>query len=224
MAQVRSNQFVLPFFDVFVFFDWYNTLSTAAFWDSIVLNDRHPLSAQLRDALEELFRGRKDYVRGWMRGAVTDAEVIATLNVTLPATYRDDYLLRKLLGDCKSAQIDPEMMGIVRELRQRAFLAVASDNMDCFVHAAPKVLTGELRIDELIVSSEVGSLKKESPQQFFGPTLERYGLDPARAILIDDCADTCEEFRSWGGHAFHFTTPATLRDDISSRWPITSIS
>ncbi|WP_028478872.1 hypothetical protein [Nocardia sp. CNY236] len=83
----------------------------------------------------------------------------------------------------------------------------------------PRVLTGELRIDELIVSSSVESLKKESPDRFFGPTLDRYGLTPADAVLIYDCADTCEIFRAWGGSAYHFTEPARLRTDIAHLLP-----
>ncbi|WP_331758484.1 hypothetical protein OG225_40640 (plasmid) [Nocardia sp. NBC_01377] len=219
MTSRTSQQCVLPIFDVFVFFDWYNTLSTAQFWDSILASSRHPLSTALDAALEDLFRGRKDYVGAWMRGLVSDEEVITTLNVALPRRYGDDYLLRELLRDCRNATVDPDMADIVRDLRDRAFLAVASDNMACFAQAAPKVLTGELRIDELIVSSSVGSLKKESPDRFFGPTLALYGLEPANAILIDDCADTCEIFREWGGVAFHFTEPAKLRTDIEHLFP-----
>ncbi|WP_216893921.1 hypothetical protein [Nocardia alni] len=219
MTHRANEQCVLPIFDVFIFFDWYNTLSTAQFWDSILGNQRHPLAGPLNGALEDLFRGRKEYVGAWMRGLVTDEQVIDTLNLTLPPRYNDGYLLRELLRDCRNAQIDPAMANIVRALRPRAFLAVASDNMECFVHAAPRVLTGELRIDELIVSSTVGSLKKENPQRFFGPTLERYGLAPTDAILIDDCADTCEIFRQWGGSAIHFTEPAKLREDIGHLLP-----
>jgi len=219
MTNRANEQCVLSIFDIFVFFDWYNTLSTAQFWDSILANERHPLAGPLNGVLEDLFRGRKEYVGAWMRGLVTDEQVIATLNLTLPRGYRDGYLLRELLRDCRNAQIDPAMADIVRALRARAFLAVASDNMECFVHAAPRVLTGELRIDELIVSSSVGSLKKENPQRFFGPTLERYGLEPADAILIDDCADTCQIFREWGGSAYHFTEPAKLRADIQHLLP-----
>ncbi|ATL70050.1 HAD family hydrolase [Nocardia terpenica] len=219
MNRTIGQQCVLRIFDVFVFFDWYNTLSRAQFWDSILTNDRHPVAAPLRGALEELFRGRKDYVGAWMRGAVSDTDVIDTLNITLPTRYRDDYLLRELLRDCRNAPVDPDMADIVRSLRRHAFLAVASDNMDCFVQASPKILSGELAIDELIVSSEVGSLKKESPQRFFGPTLERYGLQPANAILIDDCADTCQRFRDWGGHALHYTEPARLRTEIRRLLP-----
>jgi FMN phosphatase YigB (HAD superfamily) len=215
-----SGQCVLPIFPTFVFFDWYNTLSTAQFWDSILGNERHPLAAPLNAALEDLFRGRKEFVGAWMRGHVTDEQVIDTLNLTLPRSYSNDYLLRQLLRDCRNAKINPAMADIVRALRDRAFLAVASDNMECFVHAAPRVLTGELRLDELIVSSAVGSLKKESPDRFFGPTLDRYGLTPADAVLIDDRADTCRIFREWGGSAYHYTEPGRLRSDIAHLLPV----
>ncbi|WP_406276597.1 hypothetical protein OH799_06075 [Nocardia sp. NBC_00881] len=81
------------------------------------------------------------------------------------------------------------------------------------------MLTSELRIDELIVSSSVRSLKTESPDRFFGPTLDRYGRTPADAVLIDDCADTCQIFRDWGGSAYHFTEPGQLRSDIAHLLP-----
>ncbi|MFC7621486.1 HAD family hydrolase [Microlunatus sp. GCM10028923] len=200
---------------IFVFFDWYNTLSTAQFWDSILGDRDHPLAGPLNAAVEDLFRGRKEFVRAWMRGHVTDEQAIASLNLNLPNGYQDDYLLRELLRDCRDAKINPAMADIVRALRDRAFLAVATDNMDCFVRATPRALTSDLRIDELIVSSSVGALKKESPERFFGPTLERYGLTPADAVLIDDCADTCQIFRAWGGSAYHHTDPGRLRADIA---------
>ncbi len=215
-----TGQCVLRIFDVFVFVDWFGTLSTARFWDRILLNARHPLSAQLADALEGLFRGRKEFVRAWMRGEVPEAEVIDSLQMRLPKRYRNDYLCRELLRDCRDAPIDPDMSELVRGLKRQAFVGIASDNMDCFIRATPKVLNGELTIDELIVSSEVGSLKAESPERFFGPTLERYGLEPRNAVLIDDCPDTCARFREWGGHAFHFTDVPSLRAEMRDKWPV----
>jgi FMN phosphatase YigB (HAD superfamily) len=214
-----SGQFVLRLFDTFVFVDWFGTLSTARFWDRILLNNRHPLSAQLRDALDGLFRGRKEFVRGWMRGEVPEAEVIDSLQMRLPKCYRDDYLCRELLRDCREAPIDPDMSELINSLKSQAFIGVASDNMDCFIRATPKVLSGELAIDELIVSSEVGHLKAERPDKFFGPTLERYGLEPRNSVLIDDCPNTCDRFREWGGHAFHFTDVVELRKEIRNGWP-----
>jgi len=75
---------VLRIFDVFVFVDWYGTLSTARFWDRILLNERHPLATQLREALEDLFRGRKEFVRAWMRGEVPEAEAMHHSNCAYP--------------------------------------------------------------------------------------------------------------------------------------------
>ena len=214
MTTRPPDQLVLPVFDAFVFVDWFGTLSTARFWDSITTNDRHPLATRMRGALEELFVRKKDLVRAWMRGEVPESEVIDSLQMQLPKGYRDDYLCRQLLRDCRAASINPDMLRLVRELRHRAFVAVASDNMDCFFRATPAVLSGELKIDELIVSSRVGFLKVESPERFFGPTLETYGLQPQNAVLIDDCRETCARFRAWGGHAFHFTNVGTLESDL----------
>lgn len=219
MASRSNAQLVLPLFDVFVFVDWFGTLSTTRFWDDITGNDRHPLSASLRISLESLFVGRRDFVRAWMRGDVSETEVIASLKLRLPSRYKDDYLCRALLRTCRSAEIDPDMASLIRLLRTQAFVAVASDNMDCFVKATPAVLSGEIQIDELIVSSQIGVLKAEDPDVFFGPILERYSLDRGNAVLIDDSSETCDRFADWGGHAFHFTNIQALRDDLTHRWP-----
>ena len=71
-----------------------------------------------------------------------------------------------------------------------------------------------MRIDEIIVSSQIGCLKAESPERFFGPTLETYGLRPENAVLIDDCRDTCDRFRAWGGRAFPFSNVGRLKSDL----------
>ena len=219
MTSPTRSQLILPLFDVFVFIDWFGTLSTARFWEDITDNRKHPLSAPLRTSLEVLFTKNREFVRAWMRGSVSEEEVIESLKLRLPRTYRDDYLCRALLRTCRNAAIDPEMAKLTRALRRHAFVAVASDNMDCFVKATPAVLSGVVQVDELIVSSEVGALKAEDPDSFFGPVLERYSLDRRNAILIDDSIETCERFIEWGGYAIHYTDVDTLRDRLTSHWP-----
>jgi hypothetical protein len=101
--------------------------------------------------------------------------VIDSLRLQLPRGYRDDYLSRQLRRDCRGASIDPDMLQLVRELRCYAFIGVASDNIDCFFRATPTVLIGELRIDEIIVSSQIGCLKAESPERFSDLRWKRTG-------------------------------------------------
>lgn len=210
-----QTQLPLPLWETAVFFDWYGTLSTSRFWEGITESATHPLAPRLSAAVTDLFVNQKDLLARWMRGHLTDEEVCDTLNVPLPRSYRPDFLRRSLLEDCRTAAIDPDMLAIATDLRHTSYIAVASDNMSCFAEAPPAVLYHGLRIDDLLVSSEIGALKSEDPHAFFEPFLTERGLTFNDAVLIDDCAQTCDIFSSLGGTGIHFTTSARLRHDIA---------
>lgn len=210
-----TAQLPLPLWGTAVFLDWYGTLSTSRFWEGITESETHPLAGRLGAAVTDLFVNRKDLLAQWMRGHLTDEEVCETLEVPLPRSYRPDFLRRSLLEDCRAATIDPDMLAIAAELRHSSYIAVASDNMSCFAEAPPAVLYHGLRIDGLLVSSEIGALKSEDPNAFFGPFLTERGLTFQDAVLIDDCANTCKIFQSLGGTGIHYTTPDRLRYDLS---------
>jgi hypothetical protein len=55
--------------------------------------------------------------------------------------------------------------------------------------------------DDIICSSQAGTLKSEDPQAFFGPWLAVHGVGFTDAVLIDDRADNCAAFTSQGGTA-----------------------
>jgi 2-haloacid dehalogenase len=44
--------------------------------------------------------------------------------------------------------------------------------------------------------------------------LERFAIDPQRAVYIDDVAANVDAARPFGIHAIHFTTPAELRAEL----------
>lgn len=217
--QSGQRQMGLRIFPAIVFIDWYGTLSRTKFWQSIIDNRKHPLYKRFAEPVERLFIEDKEFVRAWMRGLVDDAEVVDRMRVTLPQTYRPDFIRRRLLEDVRSSSVDERMIGIVTQLRQNAYIVVASDNMQCFSEAQPAVLSGELSIDELIVSSDVGALKAEDPHRFFAGSLERFCMNVKDAILIDDCPDTCRIFENWGGTAFHFSSVDDLIRQFNLRAP-----
>jgi FMN phosphatase YigB (HAD superfamily) len=219
MPLMSRSQLGLRLFPAVVFIDWFGTLSTTKFWDSIVHNDRHPLAERMRSSLNQLFVEDKELVREWMRGNVDDKEILLHLHVTLPKRYRSDYLERKLLQDCRRSTVNSEMALLVAQLRQQAYVVVASDNMNCFWEAQPAVLSGSVTVDELVVSSQVGALKAEDPRRFFSPSLEKFGLSKTNAILIDDCPTTCRIFEDWGGTAFYFRTIGELVSEFNNRQP-----
>lgn len=207
----------LPLYCRVVFFDWFGTLSSTLFWESITSNPRHPLSAELSRRLASLFQDDREAVlAAWMRGYIDYRRIVNDLDVTLPANYRPDYLKRALLADCRRAAITPAMADLIQFTRDHAFVAVATDNMDCFLDAPPDILRTSVRVDDLVVSAETGVLKKEDPRGFFEPALDRFQLSFRNALLVDDCADTCRAFRACGGNAVRHQTPQQTWQGVSS--------
>jgi hypothetical protein len=59
--------------------------------------------------------------------------------------------------------------------------------------------------DDLVCSSDVGTLKAADPAAFFGPYLAACGLGFEDALLVDDRSDNCRAFRAAGGAALRWT-------------------
>ena len=205
-----ERQARLPIFDAVVFFDWFGTLSTSRFWDGITQSRTHALRKALTARLDELFTREKQTVTLWMRGTLTDAEIVDRLDIELPRHYGRDYLQRALHRDCRASSVRPGMAPLIRALRTGAVVAVATDNMDCFLAAPPSVLSRDAPVDAIVNSSQRRVLKTEDPERFFAPIFQATGLSWRQAILIDDCAKTCTVFRALGGRAYHFTTMQRL--------------
>lgn len=208
------GQTYLPIFETVVFFDWFGTLSTSLFWERITHAHRHALRTKLRERLHDLFTLEKETISLWMRGGLTDAEIVEHLEVPLPRHYLADYLERALQRDCRASAVHPGLAELVRELQNRAWVAVATDNMACFLAAVPTALDKDAPVDTILSSAERRVLKSDDPQRFFAPMLNASGLPFSQTVLIDDCAKTCEAFRELGGRAYRYTSLPRLLHDL----------
>lgn len=201
-------------FETVVFFDWFGTLSTSLFWERIIYARRHALRTRLRERLHEFFTHERETISLWMRGMLSDAEVVEHLEVPLPRNYSADYLERALQRDCRAATVRPGLAELVRELRNRSLVAVATDNMACFLAAVPTILDEDAPVDAVLSSAERQVLKAEDPRLFFAPMLNASGLTFSQTVLIDDCTRTCDAFRALGGRAYLYTGVPKLLSDL----------
>jgi 2-haloacid dehalogenase len=65
----------------------------------------------------------------------------------------------------------------------------------------------------ILISGAVGIIKPDP--RIFELLLERFAIDPQRAVYIDDVAANVDAARPFGIHAIHFTKPAALRAELA---------
>jgi hypothetical protein len=198
-----------------IFIDWHGVLSREPFWSSIRERPSHPLYERLEQQFAAVVAPT---MPDWMRGHRSAETIVRALDLNLGHPYSDDFLLRRLQRDCRRMGGDPQVLEILRPLNSQAMLVVATDNADCFADAftysATRARSGPVNpaglaawaraSDGLLCSSELGTLKAEHAQGFFGPWLRENGLGFAGALLIDDRADNCRAFERCGGTAIRW--------------------
>jgi 2-haloacid dehalogenase len=69
------------------------------------------------------------------------------------------------------------------------------------------------RLRGILVSGEVGVIKPDP--RIYELLLQRFAIDPRRAVYIDDVAANAEAAAAVGIHGIHFTTPAALREELA---------
>lgn len=228
------QQLKVPLWRRVIFVDWHGVLSSDPFWVSI-LGSNHPLKTRLAAKLSQVFSRDVPTAHEWMRGQLSSAEIISAMDIELGQRYGEDFLHRRLDVDCRRMRVNVELFEILRVFRARALIVIATDNMDCFARAFDYVRNQARRspgvaqtladwaifCDDIVCSSDVGRLKSEDPEGFFGPWLSIHGLSFADALLIDDRADNCEVFTRRGGYAVQWKMGTNRIAEVSEaveRW------
>lgn len=109
--------------------------------------------------------------------------------------------------------------GSVAALRRAATLgtvSLLSNNPAPFAEALPRLAPDVSAIlgENTLVSAQLG-VRKPAPR-IFELALDRYGVSPADAFMVDDSAENVAGAREAGLHAHQFTTPELLDAAIST--------
>jgi FMN phosphatase YigB (HAD superfamily) len=187
------------------------------------------LHPSVTEKLGEVFSRDRSTAHEWMKGLHSSDDIISEMDIQTPKQYRSDFLRRRLDEDCRNMTVNVELFKVLQEFRDRAHVVIATDNMDCFVDAFDSIRSTRRSqstesattfahwaaiCDDIICSSDVGTLKSEDPRGFFGTYLEACGLSFVDALLIDDRADNCEAFVSEGGTAVRWKMQSNHIDEV----------
>ncbi len=220
LYSIISPQNTLPLYSSVIFVDWHGVLSRDQFWSSVLCNPSHPYQARLSHSMTKLFGSCNEVTTKWMLNQITSKDIVDLFLSEWGVSNTDKEFIRsQLLGilaaDCRKMRVDSRLVGLLSELRQKAFVVLATDNMDCFAAALevrPKIRS---LFDSVICSCSEGVLKSHNPKRFFHPWLKSHGLTFSSAILIDDSISNCQAFRGLGGSAIHANSSADVEMKIA---------
>ena len=104
-------------------------------------------------------------------------------------------------------------VAILEELHRRGveLYALSNWSRETFPFAQRRFAFLE-RFRGIVISGEVGHVKPEAA--IYRHLLERFAIDPARAVFIDDIAGNAEAARAFGIHPIHFTSAPALEREL----------
>lgn len=120
-----------------------------------------------------------------------------------------------LLRSCFHPEIDPNMVGLIEELKATGHRLVCGTNT-LESHYRYHLNRGDYNIFDLVYSSHIIGVMKPDPD-FFRYILQAEHNPPENSIFIDDLEDNIRSAASLGIHAIRFTSFEELLKALSER-------
>jgi 2-haloacid dehalogenase len=170
-----------------------------------LIEDEAQMEWFLREVCNSAWNEQQDAGRPW-------AEATALLRAQFPkhAELIDAYHLRwkeTLLGPIEGS------VAVLAELKERGVRLLALTNWSQETFPVARQLYPFLQWFEGIVVSGEERLVKPDPR-IYQRLLERYSVDPATALYIDDSARNVAAAEALGMHGWWFRDPAGLREHL----------
>jgi len=182
-----------------IFLDWNGTLSVSKFWERLA-NSKHRYHGYFQPIEEFLFKKNDYLIKDWMLGRFDSEEICRIIG---EGTGLDPKIIFEELE--KSARqmkfVNPQIPAIIREIRKKTKVVVATDNMDTFERFTIPGMGLEKIFDGFLISCEIGCFKydlSESGIPFFDNYLKANGLSYKEAVLVDDSEERTGTFEKLG--------------------------
>lgn len=178
-------------------------------WDPDQLLTRFEPDPVLRGQLRASIFGQ-DW-RLFDRGRVTEAELIDRLELRTGNTRERLFEIVEAVRD--SLREKPETVELVRALRQRGFDIYCLSNMPgpIYEHLRRRHTFWDV-FRGIVVSGEIQLMKPEPA--IYLHLLERFGLQPAESVFIDDLQVNVDAAKGVGLHALRFQNASQCQQEF----------
>ena len=170
-----------------ILIDFNYTLCFDYFWRSAEASERAIIA-------EFLFKQNIKLVDDWMIGKYSSEDINRFLAEKLNIDY--EYLWNIFIEDCKTMYIEPELIALIKKLRQKAKVFLVTDNMDCFDRFTVPALSLHEVFDGIYNSYNHQCLKSSG---LFNVVKEIENIEFPHSLLIDDSKTVINIFTQLGG-------------------------
>jgi len=153
-------------------------------------------------------------VTEWMRGFYSSEEIHAILGKELNLDVAR--LWRIFVDDCRTMQIEKDVLNRILLLRNDLMTILVTDNMDCFSRFTVPALNLERYFDMILNSADIHMLKNDDNGAVYKNIFADNCSDITHSILIDDSEKSCELFKRLGGIAYHVSSERSVHDLFTS--------
>jgi FMN phosphatase YigB (HAD superfamily) len=181
-----------------LFVDWDGTLTQDLYWRSM-----EPAYHKIVQSL--LFGVDTRRVHAWMRGGCTAEEVNRWLALQLGLPFQQVWDV--FVQDCRTMQVDTELLMRLHALRGHVTTVLMTGNMDSFTRFTVPALGLERYFDHISVSFDEGMHKSDNDGELFLKYSNLLGIPIDACALVDDNSEICRIFRRLGGTAHQVSSP-----------------
>lgn len=179
-----------------LFIDFDGVLCYERYWRSLP-------AAQLEQVQELLFRNDRTLVNDWMRGNYTAKEINVVVSKKLGIPYES--LWELFVRDCKTMNVDLNILKQINQLREYFIVILLTDNMDSFTKFTQPALKLDNYFDLICNSFEQGMRKIDRNGELFLKYVHAYQAPIHDCVLIDDSKNVHDIFATLGGTGYLVT-------------------
>jgi len=178
-----------------IFIDWDGTLCWSRFWESLSKSN-----VAFKKIVDDFFTFEKEAVNDWMRGKFTSEEINNKISAKsgLPETL----VWQTFVSDCKKMHVDPEVISLIKKVREKYIVVLVTGNMDSFSRFTIPALELDKIFDLIINSYNIGYLKTELNGKTFTDCINQFKItNISKSYLLDNSENVCTVFNGLGGKA-----------------------
>jgi putative hydrolase of the HAD superfamily len=178
-------------------------------WNPDQLLTRFEADPELRGQLRASIFGQDWHL--FDRGRLTEAQLLHRLQLCSGQTH--ERLVEIVAAVRESLCEKPETVQLVRALRQRGFDIYCLSNMPgpIYEHLRRRHTFWDV-FRGIVVSGEIQLMKPEP--EIYLHLLERFGLQPAESVFIDDMQANVDAAKGVGLHALRFQNAAQCQQEF----------